>query len=142
MRTGRQLSLADVVADPPAQLRQRMHRAINRRFAETLNEMAADKVDSADIGLVIGLYSWDKITKQVRFQSDPGPMDKERATEPSLKNFALTPRELQLYYGPVLPHVIQTLDLDPTYHFPYARVQPRGLLVPVTKTGRTAKQKL
>lgn len=133
LRTGRALTLADVVADPPAQLQRRMRGAITRRFGEALGEMMQEPLDTADIALVVELYCWDKVAKRVRFESDPGSADEARATEPDPENFALTPVELRLYYGPVLPHVIQNMDLDGTYHFPYARVQPRGLLVPVAK---------
>lgn len=141
LRTGLVLKLADVVADPPAQLQRRMHGAITRRFAETLGEMEKEELDTADIATVVELYSWDKAAKRVRFQSDPGPADEARATEPDLEDFALTPLELRLYYGPVLPHVIQNMDLDGTYHFTYARVQPRGPLVSVAKAHIVAKPK-
>ncbi|HEX8330960.1 MAG TPA: hypothetical protein VF629_25735 [Hymenobacter sp.] len=141
LRTGKQLTLADVVADPPAQLQRRMHGAITRRLGEALRTMETEQLDTADVAFVMERNSWDKAAKRIRFQSDPGLTNEDRATEPDLENFALTPQEFRLYYGPVLPHVVQNLDLDGTYHFPYARVQPRGLLVPVAKAHSAALPK-
>jgi hypothetical protein len=140
LRTGRQLALVDLVANSPAQLTRRMHGAINRRFGEALAEMAADKTDSADIAMVAEHFCWDWPAKRVRFQGDSGPVGEERAAEPNLESFALTPHELRLYYGRMLPHSIQNYEPDNTYHFPYARIQPRGLLVPVAKAALAKKQ--
>ncbi|MBD2767892.1 hypothetical protein IC235_08295 [Hymenobacter sp. BT664] len=140
LRTGRRLALADLVADSPAQLRRRMHNAITRRFGEALAEMAVDQEESADVAMVAEHFCWDWSTKRVRFESDPGPAGEDRAAEPDLESFALTPHELRLYYGRLLPHVIQNYEPDNTYHFPYARVQPRGLLVPVAKAVTVKKQ--
>ena len=131
MRTGRHLALADVVADPPAQLRRRMHGAISRRFGEALADMAMNGTDTADGSIVAECFHWDRKAKRVLFQSDTGPRDEDRAAEPDLESFALTSQELRLYYGKVLPHAIQNLEPDGTYHFPFSRLQPRPLLQPL-----------
>jgi hypothetical protein len=140
LRTGSQLTLADLVADPPAQLMRRMHGAISRRFGESLTHMKSGKEDSSRISFVAELFCWDWDAKRVRFASDSELADEASATEPTLENFALTPHELQLYYEPALPHILLHLEPDNTYHFPYARIQPRGLLVPVAKAALAKKQ--
>ncbi|GAB3866924.1 hypothetical protein GCM10028824_08180 [Hymenobacter segetis] len=140
LRTGRQLALADLLADPPAQLTRRMHGAISRRFGETLAGMG-NEADSAVITTVAERFSWDWTAKRVRFQSDAGPAEEARASEPDLESFALTPHEVRLYYERMLPHVILNFEPDNTYHFPYARVQPRGLLVPVAAKATQVKLK-
>ncbi|WP_158022810.1 hypothetical protein, partial [Hymenobacter coccineus] len=47
--------------------------------------------------------------------------------------FALTPRALLLFYRFELPHVVQNYEPADTYRFPYARVRPRGPLVPLAR---------
>ncbi|MDO7849734.1 hypothetical protein Q5H92_25450 [Hymenobacter sp. M29] len=140
LRTGRQLALADLVTDPPAQLTRRMHGAISRRFGEALAEMR-NEADSADIAFVAERFCWDWAAKRVRFESDSGPVEADRASEPNLESFALTPTELRLYYERMLPHVILNYEPETTYHFSYARVQPRGLLLPVAARARQVKPK-
>lgn len=139
LRTGRQLKLADLIADSPVQLTRRMHAAISRRFGESLAEMAASETDSADISFVAERFCWDWKAKRVRFQSDPSPLLEDRAIEPDLESFAITPNELQLHYERVLPHVVQNLEPDNTYHFPFIRLQPRGMLLPLVKTRPTKR---
>ncbi|MBH8557205.1 hypothetical protein [Hymenobacter negativus] len=142
LRTGNQLALADLVADLPAQLTRRMHGAISRRFGETLDGMH-DEADSTDIATVAECFSWDWAAKRVRFQTDLGPTEESRASEPDLESFALTPHEVRLYYERMLPHVMLNYEPDNAYHFPYARVQPRGLLAPVAaKAAATKKPKV
>ncbi|MBJ6109376.1 hypothetical protein JAO73_10150 [Hymenobacter sp. BT523] len=140
LRTGRQLALADLVADPPAQLTRRMHGAISRRLGETMAELR-DAGDSTDFEIVAENFHWDETAKRVRFQSDPGPAEEARASEPDLESFALTPTELRLYYERMLPHVLLNLEADNTYRFPYSRVQPRGALLPVAARARPPKAK-
>lgn len=117
-----------------------MHGAISRRFGESLAEMVADGTDSADIALVAERFCWDWTAKRARFQSDLAPTAEDRANEPDLESFALTPDELQLHYERVLPHVVQNLEPDNTYHFPFVRLQPRGILLQLVKTA-PAKQR-
>jgi hypothetical protein len=140
LQTGRQLTLADIVADSPAQLTRRMHGAINRRFRESLDEMRTEGADSTEIAFVAGCFAWDWSAKRVRFKSEFEATKESFADEPDLECFAITPRELRLYYGRVLPHVIQNYEPDETYHFPYARVQLRGLLVPVAKAASAKRR--
>lgn len=132
LRTGQVLTLADLVVDSPAQLTRRMHGAISRRLTAELAAMHTNGSDSADIAVVAERFCWDWSAKRVRFQSDPGPAEEARADEPDLENFALTPHELRLYYGPVLPHIALHLEPDNTYHFPYTRLQLRKALLPLT----------
>ncbi len=140
LRTGRQLTLADVVADSPAQLTRCMHGAISRRFGEALVGMRTE-ADSTEIATVAELFYWDWNAKRVRFQGDPGIAEVARATEPNLESFALTPYELRLYYGSNLPHAMLNYEPDNTYHFPFMRVQPRGLLVPLAARAEQAMLK-
>jgi len=139
LRTGRQLALTDLVADPPAQLTRRMHSAISRRFGEFLTDMSKE-ADSIEIDHVAELFCWNWKANRVRFQSDAAA-DETGSSEPDLESFALTPRELRLYYGPGLPHVMLNYEPDDTYRFPFARIQPRGLLVPLAKAAAAKKAK-
>lgn len=55
LRTGRLLTLADLLADPPAQLNQRLGGAINRRLRDDLARVAAEYGDSTAIDNVARL---------------------------------------------------------------------------------------
>ncbi|WP_375436511.1 hypothetical protein [uncultured Hymenobacter sp.] len=56
LRTGRLLTLADLVADPPAQLSRGLCAAISRRLRDDLATVAANYGDSAQVAYVAALY--------------------------------------------------------------------------------------
>ncbi|GAA3950770.1 hypothetical protein [Hymenobacter algoricola] len=69
LRTGRRLSLADLGADPPAQLRQRLGAAVSRRLRDELAHVAARYGDPTVIGHVAELYRAPQLERHAR----PGP---------------------------------------------------------------------
>ncbi|AMJ65888.1 hypothetical protein [Hymenobacter sp. PAMC 26628] len=137
LRTGRGLRLVDVVADPPEQLQRRMQGAISRRVGEHLGQIAADPADKAEVADLAERFHWNAATRQVVFEMASRP---EAAAAVGLNEFALTPRALLLFYRFELPHVIQNFEPDDTYRFPYARVHPRGPLVPLADAAGAPKK--
>ncbi len=137
LRTGRPLRLADAVADSPGQLTPRMDGAINRRMGETLAEIVTTTDDSAQVADLTERFHWNKATRRVNFARAGRP---DGAPGIALDEFALTPRALLLFYRFELPHVIQNFEPDDTYRFPYARVRPRGPLVPLAHAAGAPKK--
>ncbi|WP_201987273.1 hypothetical protein [Hymenobacter rubidus] len=126
LRTGRALLLADVIADPPAQLQRRLRAAIDRRLGAEMDRIALEYQDTATLTYVADeVFDWDRRTRHARATSNPA--------WPAIGDFALTPGALWLFY----PIRARRLDIpflpDGTYRFPYPRVKPRGLLVPVAQ---------
>ena len=114
LRTGRQLTLAQLVADTVA-LRRRWRREINAAVAEHLGSFAtaypeADAELRADI---MARMAWDSTRQQVVFAPN----------EPRLNDFALSPTGLTLYHSYDFPHVIQALEPVTDYAFPYAQLK-------------------
>ncbi|MGI4886397.1 MAG: hypothetical protein ACRYFR_15685 [Janthinobacterium lividum] len=130
LRTGRRLRLGDLIADPPAQLTRRLQGAINRRMGEKLAEIAADSNDPAEVADLTERFHWNRTTRRVNFETD----GHAGGAVVVLDDFALTPPALLLFYQVGLPHAILNFEPDDTYRFPYARVLPRGPLVPLAKT--------
>ena len=124
LRTGRQLALADLLADPPAQLQRRLEAAINRRIGEFLADSSThDRATRADLA---ERFHWDAQARRVRF----GPAGKAAtATPPSLGEFALTSHAVLLFYRVGLPATMLLNTPDEVYRFPYAKLRPTGLLV-------------
>ena len=119
LQTGRVVTLADLVADAPAQLQRRMRRAINRRLADELRQTAKTYGDPATVTYVAEQFHWDWATKQVQ------PALGDLA---DLSEFALTPRKLLLFYRIGFPHINLNFEPDDTYRFAYTGLLPRPLL--------------
>ena len=123
LSSGQRLMLAALVADPPAQLRQRLAGAVNRRIGEFLGDTATgEHAGRADLAERFG---WDFATRHVRFATVGAPSD---STAPALTEFALTPHALLLFYRVELPGSMLADMPDDMYRFPYARLQARGRL--------------
>lgn len=115
---GERLSLAALVADPPAQLSRRLETAVNRRMSEFLADSAV-RSHPGRAALARTLH-WNAATHQVEFTAGAPPI--------SLQEFALTPHALLLLY-PADQQAVALADVpEETYRFPYARLQARGRL--------------
>lgn len=145
LRTGQLLTLAELVADPPAQLEWRLGLAISRRLHDELAGVVASYGDDstliAHVAQLYGIEEWSATPQAAqRLYAGSGA-----AVDPSeylfyLTEFALRPDALLLFH----PVGMRRLDFeflpDETYVFPYARLQPRAILLPVQEAA-TAKKK-
>ncbi|MGI4865833.1 MAG: hypothetical protein ACRYFZ_18055 [Janthinobacterium lividum] len=120
LRTGRVVTLADLVADAPTQLQRRMRNAINRRLADELQQTAKTYGDPATVTYVAEQFQWDWATRQVRPELGDSLAD--------LTEFALTPQKLLLFYRVDFPHINLNFEPDDTYRFAYTGLLPRPLL--------------
>jgi len=113
LRTGRQLVLADLLADTLA-LRRRWHTRLNRRLAAYQQEVARDYKPDADAWATVREYTgWSDTLRQVR-----------PARRPPLREFALTARGLVLYTSFWFPHPAMALAPPDAYLFSYASLRP------------------
>lgn len=133
LRTGQRLTLADLLADPAAQMRRRLSAAINRRIGEFLADTAT--YDTATIANLAERFHWNAATRRVDFQTDAAP----ETEQPALNDFALITGTLLLFYRVDLPYSQSSLTPDDTYRFPYTRLQPTGLLMPLAKAAPLKK---
>ena len=131
--TGQRLSLGQLLADPPAQLMQRLEGAVNRRIGEFLGDTGehAGRADLAE------RFGWDIATRHVRFSTAAVPTE---APAPNLTEFALTPHTLLLFYRVGLPATMLADMPDDTYRFPYARLQARGRLAELVQKSATGNR--
>ncbi|UOQ77405.1 hypothetical protein MUN84_01410 [Hymenobacter sp. 5516J-16] len=130
------LTLADLVADSPAQLGRRLQAAISRRLRDKMAEVAADYGDSAQLARVSELYElYDWNTTPQRGLR----LDTANGAEASLTNFALRPDALLLFHHVSLNRTEFEFLPDETYVFPFARLQPRPLLQPVAQAKKDKK---
>lgn len=130
--TGQRLGLAALVADPPAQLTQRLEGAVNRRIGEFLGDTATgEHAGRADLAERFG---WDFATRRVRFSTAAVPTE---TPAPDLTEFALTAHTLLLFYRVGLPATMLADTPDETYRFPYARLQARGRLAELVQKNTT-----
>lgn len=145
LHTGRQLTLADVVSDSPAQLVRRMRGAINRRYGEALARTAEVRGDSAILAEMAEKFYWDWSARRVRwFAGDTSAaMLALTSPDPDVETFALTPDALLLFHSAGFHRLSQAPEPDDTYRFPYSRlhIQPllRGLL-PATRPTSVPKR--
>ncbi|RZL06976.1 MAG: hypothetical protein EOO62_17875 [Hymenobacter sp.] len=130
LRTGHLLALTDLVADAPAQLERRLAAAVSRRLHEELANVVADSGDPTEVAHVASLYGldpWDT-TLQHDLRFDTTAVDSGIPLE-----FAVR-RDAVLLFHPI---GMSRLDIpylpDEKYVFPFSRLHPRGLLVPVAK---------
>lgn len=121
--TGQRLSLAALVADSPAQLRQRLEGAVNRRIGEFLGDTTTG--EHAGRAALAERFGWDFARRRVRFST---PTAQTEAPAVDLTEFALTPHALLLFYRVALPATMLADVPDETYRFPYNRLQARGRL--------------
>ncbi len=131
LHTGRRLFLADVVADPPRQLARRLQAAVSRRLRSELAEAVSNYGnDSARIAYVaqrFQLETWDT-TPQTGLR-----LDTANGAEANFNDFALAPNALLLFYAPEMQRIEGDPQPGATYVFPYGRIQPRKLLLPVAQ---------
>ncbi|MBF9140042.1 hypothetical protein [Hymenobacter properus] len=144
LRTGKRLTLGDLVADPPAQLAQRMDWAINRRLKAELADVAAVYGDSDVIAHVAQLYGFEdwNMVKQKPILADTSAasaLDEQYWLKTA--DFALDDHALLLYHNVGMSRIDIPFLPDPVYTFPFARIHPRGLLVPLAKAAAAKKPK-
>ncbi|WP_305031400.1 hypothetical protein [Hymenobacter convexus] len=144
LRTGKRLTLGDLVADPPAQLAQRLEWAIDRRLKAELADVAAVYGDSDVIAHVAQLYGFEEWNT---VKQKPTAADTSAASASDMKywletaDFALDDHALLLYHNVGMSRIDIPFLPDPVYTFPFARIHPRGLLVPLAKAAGTKKPK-
>ena len=148
LRTGRVLTLADLVADPPARLGRRLQAAISRRLRDNLAEAVANYGDDssqiADVARLYDIEIWDT-TPRRGMAMDAAPDDGTGVVDwirwLRWKEFALQPDALLLYHTVGMSRLSFEFLPDETYTFPYARLKPKGLLVAVAKAAQAAPRK-
>ena len=128
--SGQRLSLGQLVADPPAQLTQRLEGAVNRRIGEFLGD-TGEHAGRADL---VERFGWDIAARRVHFSTATVPTEVPAL---DLTEFALTPHTLLLFYRVGLPATMLADTPDDTYRFPYARLQARGRLAELVQKSVT-----
>lgn len=132
LRTGRVLTLADVVADPLAQL--------DRRLKDGLAQVATTYGDSsiiAHVATLYGLSGWN--TPSAPVATGDAAAD-ESVTLVDLRDFALRPHALLLFHSVEMSRYDAEFMLDDTYAFPFERLHPRGLLLTLVKVRQSKKR--
>jgi hypothetical protein len=111
LHTGRLLQVRDLLADTLA-LRQRWQQSINRRVGAHLAALPANyaALDAEMLADVRQRLHWNDSTRTAILEDG----------DPRFYDFALTPFGLTLYYDFAFPHVIQALQPESDYLFPYA----------------------
>lgn len=139
LRTGKRLSLVDVVADPPAQLSKRFGWAINRRLKDELAEVTAIYGDSAVIAHVAQLYGFENWNGVNQEPVAAGTLVDEDWFK--WADFALDDHALLLFYNVGMSRVEMEFLPSPVYTFPFGRIRPRGLLVPLAEAAAAKEPK-
>jgi len=138
LRTGRQLTVRDLVADPPDQLGRRLQAAVSRRLRDNLADAAAaygdDSTRIARMAEVYQIENWD--TTPQRGQA----IDTADGAEASLDSFALTPDALLLFHSVQMSRFDFEFLPDDMYTFPWVRLQPRSILTPVVQAAAASKK--
>lgn len=107
VRTGRQLFLADLLADTLT-LRRRWHQRINQRVAAHLRWVAQQyPSDSQALDAVLEYTAWSDAAGRIPARDLP-----------PLREFALSPRGLLLYTRFWFPHAVLALSPNDEYLFP------------------------
>ncbi|MBC6699559.1 hypothetical protein [Hymenobacter sp. BT190] len=123
LHTGRLLQVRDLLADTLA-LRQRWQQSINRRIGAHLAALPTNypELDAEMLADVRQRLHWNDSTRTATLE----------ANDPRFYDFALTPFGLTLYYDFGFPHVVQALQPEADYLFPYAELsawlKPKGPL--------------
>lgn len=117
VRTGRLLTLADLLADTVA-VSQRWQQRINQRVAAHLLATKREYPTDSDAWAAVREYTnWDAARQQIN-----------PAARPALRNFALTNQGLMLYTDFGFPHVVLALAPPSEYLFPYAELKQGAAL--------------
>jgi hypothetical protein len=139
LRTGKRLTLGDLVADPPAQLARRLDWAVDRRLKDELAKVAAIYGDSAviaDVALMYGLENWNTVKQKPTIANAPVDVNWYRWAD-----FALDDQALLLFYNVSMSRISVEFLPEPVYTFPFARIHPQGLLIPLAKAADAKKAK-
>lgn len=132
LRTGRPLTLTDLLADSPAQLQRRLAAAVSRRLHEELATVVADSGDSTEVAHVAGLYGlapWDTTPQHdLRFNAEKVPVANPL-------EFALRRDAVLLFHSVGMSRFDIPYQPDERYTFPFDRLRPRGLLLAMAKAG-------
>ncbi|UOQ71114.1 hypothetical protein [Hymenobacter cellulosilyticus] len=145
LRTGRLLTLAELVADAPAQLERRLGYAISRRLHDELANVVANYGDDstmiAHVAQLYGISEWNT-TPQAALRLDMGNGSGGDPYESRLHltEFALRPNALLLFYSVGMSRLNFEFLPDETYVFPYTRLQPRPLLQPIAQASASKKK--
>ncbi|SHJ23852.1 hypothetical protein SAMN02745146_2578 [Hymenobacter daecheongensis DSM 21074] len=145
LRTGRLLTLPELVADPPAQLERRLGLAIIRRLHDELAGVVASYGDDSTlithVAQLYGIEHWNTTPQadQRLYAGDGAEADPYESLF-YLTEFALRPDALLLFH----PVGMSRLDFeflpDGAYVFTYDRLQPRGILHSLVKAGQVKKK--
>lgn len=130
--TGQRLGLDALVADSPAQLRQRLEGAVNRRIGEFLGDTTTG--EHAGRGHLAERFGWDFTKRRVRFST---ATTQTEAPAADITEFALTPHALLLFYRVGLPATMLADIPEETYRFPYNRLQTRGRLAELVQKSQS-----
>ncbi|TGE24194.1 hypothetical protein E5K00_02985 [Hymenobacter aquaticus] len=144
LRTGRLLTLAELVADSPAQLERRLGYAISRRLRDELADVVATYGDSAlitEVAQLYGITEWNT-TPQRGLHLDTSPGANAGAEEAKVypTEFALRPDALLLFYSIGMARLKFEFLPDETYVFPFARLRPRAILRPLLQARPVEKK--
>lgn len=124
LRTGRQLSLADLVADPPAELGRRFDAAINRRLRDELASIATFE-DSATIAYAAQLYglnNWGRSTAPTS-DSAAATVPTDRGGWYDYAECAATSQALLLFHPIGMSRANIPFLPDEKYTFPFERIR-------------------
>lgn len=125
LRTGRQLSLADLVADSPAELGRRFDAAISRRLRAELANVAAteDSVTVEYVAQLYGLSNWRGARGDAAFAQNPTVQPIENGGWYSSAEFAVTPRAVLLFHAIGMSRANIPFLPDEKYTFPFERIR-------------------
>ncbi|PJJ60611.1 hypothetical protein [Hymenobacter chitinivorans] len=150
LRTGRLVTLAELVADSPTQLKRRLGLAISRRLHDELAGVVAsygnDSALIARVAQLYGMEEWDTTPQAALrlYAGNGSEVNPDESlfplTEFSLTEFALQPNALLLFYSVDMSRYDFEFLPDETYVFPYTHLQPRPLLQPVAQAAARKKK--
>lgn len=145
LRTGRLVTLVELVADSPAQLERRLWYAINRRLHDELAEVVArygdDSTMIAHVAQLYGISEWNTTPQAaIRLDTSSGTEIDPSESALYLTEFALRPDALLLFHPVGMSRLNFEFLPDETYVFPYARLRPRAILQPVAQAAASKKK--
>jgi len=142
LRTGRVLTLGELVADPPAQLGRRLEAAISRRLRDELGKAVEnygdDSVRIDDVARLYNIEIWDTTPRRGLAIDTQDNGDDSQASYANFE-FALTPEALLLFHTVGMSRLNFEFLPDETYTFPWARLKPTPLLQPLVSAGKHQK---
>jgi hypothetical protein len=145
LRTGRQLTLGELVADPPAQLGRRLEAAISRRLRDELGQVVERYGDDStridDVARLYNIETWDTTPRRGLLLDTQGRSDADDSQAHYTNfEFALTPEALLLFYTVGMSRLNFEFLPDDIYTFPWARLQPRPVLQPLVQAAATGSK--